>query len=700
MLIELQISFTLSQMQREFIQKLTSLVEANLANEKFGPNELAREAGISHSHLNRKLKTISNQSISQFMREVRLKKAKELLLNEDSTVAEISYRVGFGSPNYFNNCFHEYFGYSPGELRNHKQENQPEEQPAETYPKKPKRKKILIGLMISLIVLIAVSVFLINKVSVSKAASAKEKSIAVLPFIFLGDEVDKQYLAIGMVDAILNNLSKIRDLRVISRTSVEQYRNTRKSANTIGREQDVDYLLEGSFQKDNNQVRLIVQLIRTKNEDHVWSNKYEYDGKDIFTIQSEIAETIASELQAAITPEEKQLIRKIPTTNLTAYDFYQRGKDELDNNSDSISLEKAQCLFHKALELDSTFSLAYTGLARIFWNKYYSKTFFTEHFLDSVLVLANRALTYDNQCAEAYYFRGARYYEIAKPSEALNEFDKTIKYNPNDWRAYNLRSKIYWEGLDDLVEAIKNKHEAVNRNHGKALPALLSQLGLAYFYAGFVDKAKQYYQQGLELSGDSVLYLTCLGLTEFSRENFENAYLIGKNIYRIDSTRADDLPLYCKLTGREDQAYILDLKYAEQLKKAGEIDLYSSKGIGYYLRQKGKTKEAEFYFNRQIKIGEESIKLGRWNAIQRGAHYDIAGVYAVLGDKERAYQYLDEFNKKRSYPLWWLILFKHDPLFDCIRQEPRFQKIFRNVEAKYQAEHERVGKWLGEQGKL
>jgi AraC-like DNA-binding protein/dienelactone hydrolase len=105
-------------MHREFLQKLTSLVEANLANESFGPEKLAKEIGMSHSNLNRKLKSIANQNSSQFIREVRLKKAKELLLNENATVSEISYRVGFGSPTYFNKCFHEYFGYAPGEMRN------------------------------------------------------------------------------------------------------------------------------------------------------------------------------------------------------------------------------------------------------------------------------------------------------------------------------------------------------------------------------------------------------------------------------------------------------------------------------------------------------------------------------------------------------------------------------------------------------
>ncbi len=106
-------------MPKEFIQKLTSLVEANLSNEKFGPEELAFDAGMSHSNLNRKLKAIINKNSSQFIREIRLHKAKELLQNEELTAAEISYRVGFGSPTYFNKCFHEYFGYAPGEMRNH-----------------------------------------------------------------------------------------------------------------------------------------------------------------------------------------------------------------------------------------------------------------------------------------------------------------------------------------------------------------------------------------------------------------------------------------------------------------------------------------------------------------------------------------------------------------------------------------------------
>ena len=210
-------------MHKAFIQKLTEIVEANLANEKFGPEELAKESGMSHSNINRKLKITSNQNVSQFIREIRLKKGKELLLNEDFTIAEISYRVGFGSPTYFNNCFREYFGIAPGELRNQEPESEPGKQQVEHIRGKSKRTKILIGLVVLLIVLIPVLFFITNNVLASKN-TVKEKSIAVLSFKYLGDEVDKQYLAHGMMDAILAHLSKIKDLRVISDTNSDQYK--------------------------------------------------------------------------------------------------------------------------------------------------------------------------------------------------------------------------------------------------------------------------------------------------------------------------------------------------------------------------------------------------------------------------------------------------------------------------------------------
>ena len=177
---------------------------------------------------------------------------------------------------------------------------------------------------------------------------------------------------------------------------------------------NVNHILEGSFQKHGDRANLIVQLSDAQqNEDHIWANEYNRDWSDIFAVQSEVSQAIARELQAVITPEEKQLIEKIPTANLTAYDFYQRGREEhvkywLDNNNRK-ALDRADDLYHEAIEYDSAFAQAYTGLAWVYFNKYYWETFLTENFMDSVLVLADIALSFDDQLAEAYVIKGNYY---------------------------------------------------------------------------------------------------------------------------------------------------------------------------------------------------------------------------------------------------------------------------------------------------
>ena len=694
-------------MQKEFIQKLTYLVEANLANDKFGTEELAKEAGMSRSNLNRKLKIIANQNSSQFIREIRLKKAKEILLNEDVTAAEISYRVGFGSPTYFNKCFHEYFGVAPGELRNREPEsepvNKPEEQPVEHILIKSKRTKILIGLVVLLIILIPVSVFITNKITLLKD-TVKDKSIAVISFKYLSDEADKQYLAHGMMDAILANLSKVKDLRVVSNTNSDQYKESNKSAGEIGRLENVAYLLTGSLQKNDNQFRLILQLIKTSNESHVWSEIYDGDWKDVFSVQSKVAETVARQLQAIITSQEQQLIRKAPTTNLTAYDFYQRGIDELEkyengNKRDSVELKKAHHHFQKALELDSTFALAYTGLAAVCYWKYYWKTYLAETFMDSVLIYANKALVYDPQCAEAYLYRSRVYNQTSKRTEALKEVDKAIQLNPNDYKAYKFRSDIF-RYEQDYVGLISNHYEAMLRN--QASPDYLRNFSNILVNSGYPDLGRKYLQQALELDGDSASHLRWLAGFEFCDGNFEIAYQIAKkdSDYYKDLRRENYLVGYCLMTDRIEEACNINLKMMERLKKSGEMDMYVTKDLACCLLLKGRTKEAEVYIDQAIQNYREIIKLGRGQDDIYSAQFDMAEIYACWGDKEKAYQCLDIAIKLPRFPKWGLDLYKYVPYFDNIRDEPRFQNILKEVESKYQINHEGVGKWLKEKGLL
>jgi tetratricopeptide (TPR) repeat protein len=212
-----------------------------------------------------------------------------------------------------------------------------------------------------------------------------------------------------------------------------------------------------------------------------------------------------------------------------------------------------------------------------------------------------------------------------------------------------------------------------------------------------VDKARYYYREALSLDMDSLLYFRRSAWLEFSDGNFEKVVEFMEEARKIDSTDLWADYLYT-FAGKHQKAYVNYTKLIESRKGSGELSLDISHRIGYAFWKMGKYKEAENYFNQQIRYGTEMIKLGRQSSARMAAQYDLAGVYAYRGEKETAYQYLDEVNKKKIFPLWWVTMFKHDPLFDTIREEERFQAILRDVEAKYQAEHERVRKWLEEQG--
>lgn len=688
-------------MNKEFIQKITDLVEANLSNEKFGVEDLIREMGMSHSNLHRKLKSITNQTISQFIREVRLKKARELLLNEELTVAEVSYSVGFGSPTYFNKCFHEYFGYTPGELRLRELSIGDDNHIVEVTAKTKRNwslKDLLSVALGSVIFIVIAASLIVGEVSDPKFGNNKEKSIAVLPFDYLSNDQGKQYLANGVMDAILLNLSKIKDLRVICRTSVEQYRETQKSAKVIGKELDVAYLLEGSFLREGDKTRLMLQLIKTSDEAHVWSNEYDRNWSDIFSVQSEIAETIASELQAVITPEEKQLIRKIPSTTLTAYDFYQRGNDEISRSgyTDKAALTRAQDLFLKAIECDSTFAEAYAGLAWVLWyNNVFKAKYFT-NFTDSVLILANKALFYDDELADAYTLRGMCYWETQKIKQANQEYDKAIKLDPNNWKAYAGKGSISKWILEDYTDAIYYWHEAIARNRGEMMPGLLRTLARTYLDAGFSDIAERYYRESFTLSGDSASYFGDLAFIELCLENFDKALSLANKAYTINPDNVVFLALCKSFLGEEKELHVYYEESIKLSKKSGEIPVDFAHRIGYSYLKIGRIKEAEYYLNLQFKYDLESIRLGRYHSSGNYVFYDQAAIYAVWGDKVNAYKNLDELNKKKTFGLWWIPFLKYDPLFENIRNEPRFKAIIKDVESKCKAEHNRTKKWLEE----
>jgi TolB-like protein/Tfp pilus assembly protein PilF len=574
-----------------------------------------------------------------------------------------------------------------------------------SVPGNANKTKIIARSAIAL-VLIILSVLFIPKLIRPKGQL--EKSIAILPFINDSPVDSNKYFINGIMEEVLNNLQKIKAFRVLSRTSTDQFKGPdRPTITEIAKKLDVNYVVEGSGQKYGNSFRLRVQLIMAKGkETHIWGKTYEQkirETTDLFSLQSQIAQAIAVELKAEITPEEKHLIEKVHTANLTAYDLYLKATsydNDYQKTRDLSSYQTAVNLYKAALETDTTFARAYTGLANVYFTRYYGETYFKENFMDTCLVLVNKALTFDNRLDQAYRIKGLYYLENGDIEAALANFDIALKINPNYEAVYVNKGYILGLMSSDFVKCIDNYQKALSLISGDERPTLLRCLGEAYLNCGFIEKAKYYYKEAFVLDSNEVFNLSYLSWLEHSIENFEEALKLQKMAEEIDSTAYTDLITYSLPPGHNEEAYRHANKLIRYFNKPGMIDLYNSYRIGYAFWQVGKEKEAKNYFNQQIKYDEECIKLDRPVAKWKAAHYDLAATYAFLGDKKKAYRYLDEWDTRKTYPLWWISLAKNDPLFASIRNEERFQKILQNAEAKFRVEHERVGTWLEEQGML
>jgi serine/threonine-protein kinase len=261
-------------------------------------------------------------------------------------------------------------------------------------------------------------------------APIPEKSIAVLPFENLSDEKQNAYFADGVQDEILTNLAKVADLKVISRTSVMQYKNpAQRNLREIAHQLGVAHVLEGSVQRAGGRVRVSAQLIDARSDSHLWAERYDRDLADVFAIQSEIAKTIVDQLEAKISPNEKAAIEKAPTTDLAAFDLYERAKALWADITDPLhakeKLPQAAQLLDEAVARDPQFLLAWCLLSRVHGALYWTGHDRTQPRLDLANVAVQTALRLQPEAGEAhralgtYYYYGFRDYARARSELAV-----------------------------------------------------------------------------------------------------------------------------------------------------------------------------------------------------------------------------------------------------------------------------------------
>jgi TolB-like protein/Tfp pilus assembly protein PilF len=545
-----------------------------------------------------------------------------------------------------------------------------------------------------------------------------DKSIAVLPFENLSDEKENAYFADGIQDDILTNLSKIGDLKVISRTSVMPYRGKTQNLRDIGKTLGVANILEGSVRRSGNKVRVNVQLIDATNDQHLWAEDYDGDLSDVFKIQTDLATRIASALQAKLSPTEKAQMTQRPTENGEAYLAYIQAMN-LFMPEESEKLKQAEQLYQRALELDPNFALASARLSHL--------ESWMFHSIDPSVArrtkartLAEQALKLQPNLPEAHLALGyCYYYGDLDYDRALSEFKIAQNGLPNDPDVLLSlgaiqRRKGQWAESTAYFE----KAASVNPKVGW----VLQNLGINYEAVRNYEAAEKIYDRGIEVAPTS---FGLRGLKAKLAIAWKGDVSVAE---RMLANVPPDFDPEGMITEGRIGVFILERKFAEALAVLqkingdilhGENGSPTSKGLlegicYFFLNDKAKVRES---MERARVFVEQQL---RENPNDAGHHAQLGTIFAALGRKEDAilegkratellpeskdafdgpgmtiqlaqiYAWTGEFDQALQLIEHSLTtpagitaaLLKLDPVWDPLRKDPRFQALIDKYSAK------------------
>lgn len=684
-----------SNMRSEFIEKAEAIILDNLSNDQFGVSELAEVMNMSRSNLLRKIKKHTSLSASQFIRQVRLEKSMELLQEGTKTVSEISYEVGFGSTSYFIKCFREQYGYPPGEAgkRNPIDEEVDKPQEVETLGQN-KFKLPLIGLL-SIIILAASFWFYNGEVS---EPVQNQKSIAVLPFKNESSDSLNLYFVNGLMESTLNNLQKIGDLRVISRTSVEKYRKTTLGAPEIAEELKVSYLVEGSGQRIGDQVKLNIKLIDARSDTPIWVEQYNREVGDVFGLQNEIAKKIANAIEAFVTPDELKQIEKRPTENLDAYDYYLQALEPYYRRSKE-GLEEAIVLFEKAIEEDQSFSLAYAYIAISYYFLDLNQA--EKRYTEDLNNYSDKALLYDSKSAESLISKALYYMTIEEFRLALPYLEKALEYNPNSAAVVQMLSDLYARAIPNtgkyLEYALKGIQLDIAANDSVGKSYIYLHLSNALVQSGFVEEAMIYIDKSLDYNPQNFYSPLVKTYILYARDrdlNDTKKRLVSE--YNKDSTRLDilqEVAKICYFQGDYDSAYPYYKSFVEARSKYG-LDIYPQEDIkiAWVYEKKGMESEANDFFSSYASYCEED------KSIYKSA--SLASKYTYEGELDKAIEQLKIFATQNDIQYWILVFMEIDPIVQPLKSHPEFKETMQIIKDQFWDNHNNLKKSLEEKGLL
>jgi TolB-like protein/tetratricopeptide (TPR) repeat protein len=465
------------------------------------------------------------------------------------------------------------------------------------------------------------------------SSTVNAKSIAVLPFDNLSRDPDNAYFCEGVQDEILTRLAKVADLKVISRTSTQHFKSAPNNLPEIAKQLGVAHIVEGSVQKSNDQVRVNVQLINAMTDAHLWAETYDRKLTDIFTVESEIAKTIADTLQAKLSSSAEHVLASRPTENPEAHELYLKGR-YFWNRRTGANLQKAADYFQQAIEKDSKYALAFSGLAdcHVLLPAYSELGSNPRDELPKALQAAHKAVELDDTLCEAHTSLARTLASDLQLTAAMPEFTRAIALNPSYATAHQWFGE-YLQSQGHLEEALAELKRA------QALDPLSliinSLLGFALDTVGKSDEAIAQLHKTIEID-----------------PNFLNAHGQLGNILEHRGQLKEAIVEYEKLPISVD---------------ADPIDV-ANLAAAYF--RAGRKQEAEALWDKLKSLSER----------QYVPAYSMAIVQLAFGNKDEAIRLLEKSYQDRapfdSADLGWILV---DHRLDPLRSDPRFKKLITRI---------------------
>lgn len=454
-------------------------------------------------------------------------------------------------------------------------------------------------------------------------------SIAVLPLENLSHDPEQEYFAAGMTEALITNLSKVNTLRVISRTSVMQYKHSHSKLPDIAKELNVDAIVEGSVMRSGSRVRIIAQLIEARTDQHLWAETYERDLVDVLRLQSEVAMAVAQQIRFQLSPQQLASVGSDRAVDPQAYELYLKGRFYWSITSTREGINEARRYFEEAIGKDSTFAPAYGGLADCYLALGSLRWLAPEKASQPAKEAIRKALELDQTLGEVHSSLGWLSWRHEWDwSAAEREFRHAVQLNPN-----------YIEGHENLVWYL-----AWSGRSAEALDEIRKIRDLDPAYPYFNPEAGIYYHMRdygklIEVSRRFIAAVP---------EDWSGPYLLGVG-YQGSGQKLDAIPQYLKA---------IELSHGDQDPTAALAYIYADMGR--------KTEAKRILKDLQIK-----------SRISYVSAYMLATIYAGLGDKNRAFELLERAYQERSSDIPYFLT--ADLRMDGLRRDPRFQELLKRM---------------------